>query len=168
VKVNQMLARLDTSRLEAQVLQARASLESAKARVLQARATVREAGSNLARLRKVRELSGNRTPSQYEIDAAEAALERALADEANAHANVSQAKAALEVNETDLSKAVIHSPINGIVLQEAWSRARQWPHPFKPRSFLPWQRTLLEWSSMLTWTRRTWRRCARDRRRSSR
>jgi HlyD family secretion protein len=116
VKVNQVLARLDTSRLEAQVLQSRASLESAKARVLQAQATVREAGSNLARLRKVRELSGNRTPSQYEIDAAEAAQERALADEASAHANVSQAKAALEVNETDLSKAVIHSPINGIVL----------------------------------------------------
>lgn len=116
VKVNQVLARLDTSKLEAQVLQSRASLESAKAKVLQAQATVREVKSNLARLRKVRELSGNRTPSQYEIDAAEAALERALADEANAHANVSQAKAALEVNETDLSKTVIHSPINGIVL----------------------------------------------------
>jgi HlyD family secretion protein len=119
VKVRQVLARLDTSKLEAQVLQSRASLESAKARVLQARATVREAESNLARLRKVRELSGNRTPSQYDIDAAEAKLERAMADKSAARADVSQAKASLEVNETDLSKAEIHSPVNGVVLSRS-------------------------------------------------
>ncbi|MCJ7830403.1 MAG: efflux RND transporter periplasmic adaptor subunit, partial [Desulfobacterales bacterium] len=116
VKVGQPLARLDTSKLEAQVLQAKATLETAQAKVLQARATVREASSNLERLKKVRELSKNKVGSQYDLDAAEAALERARAEEAGAKAAVAQAKAALQISQTDLSKAVIRSPINGIVL----------------------------------------------------
>jgi len=116
VKLGQILARLDTLKLEAQNLQYKAALASAKAKVLQARATVKEATSNLKRLRKVRELSGNKSPSQYDIDAAEAALDRATADEASANAAVSQAQAVLEANETDLQKAVIRSPINGVVL----------------------------------------------------
>jgi HlyD family secretion protein len=119
VKVGQVLARLDTLKLQAQNLQYKAALASAKAKVLQAQATVKEAASNLKRLRQVRELSGNRSPSQYEIDAAEAALDRAVADEASAKAAVSQAQAVLEANETDLQKAVIRSPINGVVLRRS-------------------------------------------------
>lgn len=116
VKVGHVLANLDTSKLEAQNLQYKAALASAKAKVLQAQATVREAENNLARLKRVRELSQNKVPSQYDMDAAEAALERARADEAGARASVSQAQATLQSNETDLAKAVIRSPINGIVL----------------------------------------------------
>jgi HlyD family secretion protein len=116
VKVDQVLARLDTSKLEAQVTQSRAALESAKAKVLQAQATVSETRNKLAQLQRVRELSNHKVPSQIEFDAAEAASERAKADEASARAAVSQARAALEVYETDLSKAVIRSPIDGIVL----------------------------------------------------
>lgn len=116
VKVGQPLARLDTSKLEAQVTQSKAALESAKAKVLQAQATVRETRSKLAQLRRVRELSNNKVPAQTEIDAAEAALERALADVASARAAVSQSQATLDANQTDLSKAVIRSPVNGIVL----------------------------------------------------
>ena len=119
VKVDQVLAKLDTSKLEAQNLQYKAALASAKAKVLQAQATVKEAGSNLTRIKRVRELSGNKVPSQYDVDAAEAALQRAQADEASARAAVSQAQAALEANETDLEKAVIRSPINGIVLSRS-------------------------------------------------
>jgi len=116
VKVGQVLAQLDTSKLEAQIAQAKAALESATAKVLQARATVRETRSKLDQLQKVWELSNKKVPSQSELDAAEAAFERAKADEAGARAAVSQAQAALEAYETDLSKAVIRSPINGIVL----------------------------------------------------
>jgi HlyD family secretion protein len=50
------------------------------------------------------------------MDAAEAAFERAKADLANYVAAVSQAEATVQANETDLSKSVIRSPINGIVL----------------------------------------------------
>jgi HlyD family secretion protein len=116
VKVGQVLARLDTSKLEAQVTQSKAALESAKAKVLQAQATISETHSKLAQLQRVRELSNSKVPSQSELDAAEAAFERANADEASAKAAVSQAQATLEANETDLSKTVIRSPINGIVL----------------------------------------------------
>jgi len=116
VKVGQALARLDTSKLRAQVLQSKAALDSAQAKVLQAQATVKEARNNLDRLQRVRELSNGKVPSQNDLEAAEAALDRALANEAGAKADVSQAQATLETRETDLAKAVIRSPINGIVL----------------------------------------------------
>lgn len=116
VKVGQILAKLDTSKLEAQVKQSRATLESAKGKVLQTQATIRETRSKLAQFQRVRELSQNKLPSQSELDAADAALDRAMADDASARAAVSLAQAALEANETDLSKAIIRSPIKGIVL----------------------------------------------------
>src|SRR4030042_2699347 len=115
-KVGQVLARLDTSKLEAQLTQSKAALESAKAKVLQAQATVAETTAKLSQLQKVRELSNGKVPSQSEIDAAEAALERAKANAASASADVSQAQATLQANETDLSKSIILSPINGVVL----------------------------------------------------
>ncbi|KAF0177609.1 MAG: HlyD family secretion protein [Nitrospirae bacterium] len=116
VKVGQVLARLDTSKLEAQVTQSKAALESAKAKVLQAQATVTETQSKLSQFQKVRELSNGKVPSQSEMDAAVAAFERAKADAASAAAAVTQAQATLKANETDLSKSVIRSPVSGIVL----------------------------------------------------
>ncbi len=116
VKVGQPLAKLDTSKLNAQVTQSRAAFEAAEANVLQAKATLNETGSKLEQYKKVRELSDGKVPSQTEFDAAQAAYDRARADVASATAAVSQAKAALEAYQTDLSKAVIRSPINGIVL----------------------------------------------------
>ena len=98
----QLLAQLDTSRLEAQALQSEASLESA-------RATVREAEAQVARLNRVRELSGGKMPSQSDLDTATATLARAKAA-------VTQWQATLTVNRTDIAKAVVHSPINGVVL----------------------------------------------------
>lgn len=119
VRRGQVLARIDTARQEAQVRQTVASLEAARARVLQARATVSEAGAKLARLLQVQQASGGKVPSSTELDTARATLERAEADEANARAAVTQAEASLEVQRIDLSKSVIRSPINGIVLKRA-------------------------------------------------
>lgn len=116
VKVGQVLARLDTSRLEATALQSKAALESARSRVLQAQATVQEADAKWAQLNRVRELSGGKMPSQSDLDAARASRARAQADEASAKALVEQAQATLNVDQTDLAKAVIHSPIDGVVL----------------------------------------------------
>jgi HlyD family secretion protein len=116
VTVGRMLARLDTDKLDAQVLQSKAALESAKAQVLQAQATLKEKKLELERLKKAYELSGGKVPSHYDLDAAEAALARAQADEAGAKAQVAKAQASLKAEETDLAKTVIRSPINGIVL----------------------------------------------------
>lgn len=116
VKVGQVLARLDTTLLDAQVLQSKAALESAQAKILQAKATVQEAEAKWAQLNRVRELSGGKMPSQTDMDTAQATLARAKADEASAKAQADQAQATLNADETDLSKAVIHSPIDGVVL----------------------------------------------------
>jgi len=116
VKVGQILARIDTSKYEAQETQLKAALESAEARVLQAKATLDETQTKLAQLQRVRELSNGKVPSQTEFDAAQAAFERAKADNASAGAAVAQARATLKATQTDIGKAVIRSPIDGIVL----------------------------------------------------
>lgn len=116
VNAGQVLAKLDTDNLNARVLQSRATLDSSRSKVLQAVATVREKQSELRRLQRVKELSNGKVPSPSDLDTAEAALARAHADEASARALVSEAKAALEENQTNLDKALIRSPINGIVL----------------------------------------------------
>lgn len=116
VRKGQVLARLDLAKLEDAVARSRASLAVAEASVLQAQATVAEAGATLARFRQVSELSGGRVPSQTEMDTAEANLKRAQANEASARASVSQARAELQSNETDVEKASIRSPIDGVVL----------------------------------------------------
>jgi len=119
VKDGQVLATLDTSKLQAQVLKSKASLEAALARVRQTQATVSETKNDLARLKQVLEISGGKVPSQRELEAAEAALQRAQADEGSLEAAVAETRATLDANETDLEKAVIRSPINGIVLVRA-------------------------------------------------
>ncbi len=116
VKIGQILARIDTSKLEAQETQLKAALESAEAKVLQVKATLSETQAKLAQYQRVRELSKGKVPSQTEFDAAQAAFERAKADEASATAAVAQAQATLKATQTDISKAVIRSPINGVVL----------------------------------------------------
>jgi HlyD family secretion protein len=119
VRVGQVLARLDTSKLEAQVLQARANLEVARAKVLQTRATVQETSQNLERLQSVLKMSQGKAVSEHDVEAAQAALDRAKADQTSAEATVSQAEAVIKGIETDLGKSVIHSPINGVVLSRS-------------------------------------------------
>jgi HlyD family secretion protein len=116
IKVGQVLAMLDTEKLEAQVIKSKAALESAQASVLDAQASVLETRNELDRLRQLWEKTERKAPSQHDLDAAEAAYERAKAAEAIAKAQVSEARATLNANETDLSKAAIRSPIDGIVL----------------------------------------------------
>lgn len=116
VKKGQVLARLDVSKLRDAVTKSRANLAAAEAQVLQARATVAEAQATLSRFRQVAQLSGGKVPSRSEMDGAEANLKRAEANEAGARASVIQARAALQSDETNLGKASIRSPIDGVVL----------------------------------------------------
>ena len=116
VKKGQVLAQLDTSVLEQRVIKSQAALDASRAAVLQAEATAEEVRANYNRLRQVAELSGGKVPSRTELDAAEAALKRAEATEISAIAAVGQAEATLKSDETDLSKATIRSPIDGVIL----------------------------------------------------
>ncbi len=113
----QVLARLDIAKLRDQSAKSRAALASAEAKVLQTVATVKETRANLGRLRQVAKLSGGKVPAPTELETAEAMVDRAVADEAGARAAVEEARATLRSNETDLTKASIRSPIDGVVLQ---------------------------------------------------
>jgi HlyD family secretion protein len=116
VKKGQVLVELDTAKLNDQVTRSRAALGAANSAVAQSAATVKEARSNFARLEEVARLSGGKVPSKAELDSGRATLDRALADEASANANVTQARATAATDETNLSKASIRSPIDGMVL----------------------------------------------------
>lgn len=119
VAQGQLLAELDTSKLQGQVERSRASVQVAQARLAQALATRDEARGNLQRLQEVARLSGGQVPSQAEMASGRAAVARAEADEASAHAAVADARAALGVDETNLRKASIRSPIRGVVLSRS-------------------------------------------------
>ena len=111
-----VLARLDTSRLQDSIAQSRAALQSAEAGVAQAQATAQQTQAALARLEEVRQLSGGKVPSAAEFDNARAEHARANAAVLTAKAAVAQARAQLSSDETQSSKALIRSPVTGVVL----------------------------------------------------
>jgi HlyD family secretion protein len=116
VKQGQVMVELDTAKLSDQVTRSHAALASANAQLAQAGATVQESSASLARLEEVAKLSGGKVPSKTELDSARAASARAVAAELSARANVDSARASLATDETNLSKASIRSPIDGVVL----------------------------------------------------
>jgi HlyD family secretion protein len=112
----QALAVLDTSRLDDQITQSRAALSAQQATVTQRQATVQEAQAQLNRLREVSRLSGGKVPAKTEMETAEATVARAIADFRASQANVLAARAQLSSDETNRYKAIIRSPVNGVVL----------------------------------------------------
>ena len=116
VKVGQVLAELDTEKLNARVASSRAKLAAAKARVKNADATLVE--KRLDRNRK-QTLVEKKVYSVHDLDAAIAAHNRAAAALETAKADVAAATADLKLNETDLAKTCICSPIEGVILARA-------------------------------------------------
>lgn len=119
VSRNQVLARLDPSRLQDSVRESEAALISAQANVLQAQATLTQAETHLKRLEEVHRLSGGGAPAANDLDVARGDQARAAAGLRVAEAAVGQARATLSSNRTLLSKATIRSPVNGVVLSRA-------------------------------------------------
>jgi HlyD family secretion protein len=113
VEVGQVLARLDTTRLEAQVLQSEAALRAAEARVRESAANEDEMRRKLAR---AKDLANQKFVSDEALVTAQAAFDRAVAVLQTARSQVEQARATLAVDRTNLAKAAIRSPINGTVL----------------------------------------------------
>jgi len=116
VKAGQMLAKLDTDTLQAQVLQSEAALTAAEARVEESQATVFETKLKLQRCQRMAE---KQMCAQEEVDTDSAAYKRAQAGEGSARAQVAEARARLDADRTKLAKAAIRSPINGVVLVRA-------------------------------------------------
>jgi HlyD family secretion protein len=116
VEKGQPMAYLDDTKFKAAVMGSRAALASAKAKLQQAQATMLFKQQNLQRLRRAGSLSSGRALSPNDLESAEADLEIAKADDAASQAAIQQAEATLKVDETNLSKTVIYSPVNGVVL----------------------------------------------------
>ncbi len=112
----QVLARIDTARLQDSITQSKASLQSAVADVAQAEATAQQTKAALARFEEVHALSGGRVPSAAELDTARAEYARAIAGVRTAEAGVARARAQLSSDQTQFSKALILSPVTGVVL----------------------------------------------------
>lgn len=116
VEQNQVLAILDTTRLEDAIRRSDAALGAARAGVQQADATVAETEANLKRLERMFEKSGGSIPSQSDLDVARASFRRAQATLASARANVTSAEAQLSSDRTNLTRATLRSPVKGVVL----------------------------------------------------
>jgi HlyD family secretion protein len=121
VRVGQVLAQLDTTKLEAQINQVEAALSAARAKVQQTEATEEETRTALAR---AEQLAAMGLVTQADLDSARAAHKRAVADRASAAATVNQTEATLRANRTDLAKMTIRSPIDGVVLARAIERGQ--------------------------------------------
>ena len=117
VRAGQLLLELDRSQLRDQATRSQAALDAALARLAQARAALAEARSRLQRQRGIERLSGGAYPAAAELDAAQAAFDRAVADEAAADAGVAEARAAVRIAATNVAKAAIRSPVDGVVLE---------------------------------------------------
>jgi HlyD family secretion protein len=116
VKVGQALAELDTDKLKATLNSSRAKLLAARAKVLDAEATLIE--KKIAYERK-KTLATSRVSSQQDLDTAKAANDRAAAAVESTRADVGVADAEVALNETNLAKARIASPISGVVLKRS-------------------------------------------------
>src|SRR3954470_24496240 len=116
VTKGQPLALIDPSRFEDAVTQSEAALNAAKASVGQAQATLQQDQAQLSRLQEVSRLSGGGVPARAELDTAIVTVARDRAGVRAAQANVVSAQAALSSNQTQLTKTVIRSPVNGVVL----------------------------------------------------
>lgn len=114
VKKGDILAELDTERLEAELTRVKASLAAAEARLVDAKATLNEREIVFKRAER---LSSQGISSTQDLDTARAAQSRAAAGVVAAEADIAVVKAELAMQETDITKTRILSPVDGIVLK---------------------------------------------------
>ena len=119
VKKGQLLAKLDTNKLESQVNSTQAALNVARANLLESEINVKDAKRELQRVQDLYKATKGNYPSSKEIDAAVIAYEKSKAANTALIAKKAQAEALLDANREDLRKAVIISPIDGVVLNRA-------------------------------------------------
>jgi len=112
----QVMAQINTDIIDDQIKQGQANLDAARAQVAQARATLGVDTAQLTRLQEVHRLSGGKVPSQTELEAAQANVLRDRAAVNSANANVVAARAQLSSAMTNRDRALIRSPVSGVVL----------------------------------------------------
>jgi HlyD family secretion protein len=113
VREGQVLARIDPSTYEAQIAQGNAAAASARAGLATAQATLRNAETDYARKA---ELGQRQLVAASDVDLARAARDQARAQVEAARAQITQQDASTRTSRLNLERAVIRSPVDGVVL----------------------------------------------------
>ena len=113
VKKGQVIATIDPSLVEFDVLKAKAQVKTAKAAIARAEATEADKKQVMERTAALRE---KRLATDMDTDSAVAAYRSAQADVQSAKASYTQAQAALKQAQTNLDYTTIVSPIDGVVI----------------------------------------------------
>lgn len=116
VEVGQVLVRFDTETLDAQVAQAEASIAAAKSAVAQAEVSLADARRHA---KQVHELHAVGYESHENYEAAQSAVNLAKAQLATSRANLEAQQASFQLTRTQATKAVIESPISGVVISRS-------------------------------------------------
>lgn len=116
VKKGQIIAKLDSSVLQAQIDQAQASYDLAVANQRKAVVAVLDSERQLKRQET---LQGQQLIAGATVELAQVTRDTAIASRAAANAQVNQAVANLKQARTNLSYATIISPVDGVVLSRA-------------------------------------------------
>lgn len=130
VKKGQVIAQIDASIFEGNLLQARADLENARANAAAARANLEKAKSAAVQARaehgRTQALAKEGVFSQQQLEVTKAAAESAdasvsaaSAQVTQANAQVSQRAAAVSVAKTNLDHTTIQAPVDGIVINRS-------------------------------------------------
>ncbi len=116
VKAGQVLATLDLRLFQARVKQSQGAFEQAKGKLTEIEATIAEKQQVLALMQHARQLSAGQLPAKQDLIAAQANLNRAIAQKSQILASIQQTEGQLQLDQTNLLKASIRTPIDGIVL----------------------------------------------------
>lgn len=113
VKKGQLLARLESDDVQAQLLQAEANRQVAQANLGQAQAELHDA---LRALNRTRELARRNFLSPSALDEAEARAAKARAAVASGEAAIHAAQAGAQVSRVSVGQTEIRAPFDGVVL----------------------------------------------------
>ncbi|HRO63076.1 efflux RND transporter periplasmic adaptor subunit [Thermomonas sp.] len=113
VKKGDILARIDPSTYRAQLEQGNASIASARAQLAQAQASLRNASLDFQRKQ---DLADQKLIARSDFDLARAALDQARAQVSSAQAQIRQQTASVQNTQVNIDRAVITSPVDGVVL----------------------------------------------------
>lgn len=113
VSKGDVLARIDPSTYRAQLEQGDAAIASARAQLAQAQASLRNARLDFQRKQ---DLVQQKLIARSDFDLSRAALAQAEAQVKAAQAQIRQQSAAVKNTQVNISRAVIRSPVDGVVL----------------------------------------------------
>ncbi len=118
VEVGQVLAKIDTTKLEAQVESSMAALAIAKANQKESEVNLKNKKLLYDRTKKMFDSSNGKYPSKNELDDTKFSYEAALSSLEAAKSKVMQSESNLKNDKQNLEKASVKSSIKGIVLNK--------------------------------------------------